>query len=455
MNISGSTGGDFIVDESSCPCTKSELDFEWVPPTQIAIDRTFYEKCYPITDLSSQAPLDFSIITSDDYFDPSQSYLYIKCKILRDGSAITTDDKLPDIVFPTNYLIGTLFKELEITLNNYKISQSSSLYAYRSIFETLLNYGNDIDETWLKLGLYAPDKADFDLVNVDIRDSTKGFVNTGARERFNLTKKSKQFEMIGRLHHEIFHQPKLLPSHSDIRLKLERNDPRFFLLAKDTSKKFTLQIDEAVFYACKKTVSKSVVEKHEKLLITRPFKYPLRRISMRHFVRSGGLTDISEQNLYTGFLPRRVVVGVVSSDRFNDNITKNPLFFDHHKITNINLKVNGQSVFPEIEADFENDLFSQPYTSFLKGCNLLFAPHKNAITPSMFKDGNALFVFNLALDGEDSGGFSMMREGKLSLEIKTSASGGFANPLTIVVLFEHDAVLEINKDRQVRYLEDI
>ena len=135
---------------------------------------------------------------------------------------------------------------------------------------------------------------------------------------------------------------------------------------------------------------------------------------------------------------------IVTSDRFNENYTKNPLYFHHHKICNINLKVNGQSLFSEIETSFPSGLYYQAYTSFLKGCNLLFAPHKNAITPSMFATGNTLFVFNLASDGEDSGGFSTLKEGKLSLEIKSEV--GIAAPVTIIVLFEHDAVMEINRD---------
>ena len=450
---SNSSGGEYILDESSCPCTKSELDYEFVPPTQVAIERTYYEKCYPITDLSSQAPLDFSIYTSDDYFDPSQSFLYLKCKILRGGLAITADTEDKDLVFPSNYLIGTLFKELEITLNNYKISQASSLYAYRAIFETLLNYGDDLDQSWLQMAMYYPDKEDFDFLHKDMLDPNNVSANTGAQKRCLLTKQSKQFEIIGKLHHELFHQPKLLPSHSELRIKLDRNDSRFFLMAKATDQKYSLQIDEAIFYACKKQVAKSIVERHEKLLLTKPLKFPLRRITMRHFVRATGLTDISEQNLYTGFIPRRVVIGIVTSDRFNDDYKKNPLYFEHHNISNINLKVNGQSMFSEIETNFTGGQYYQAYTSFLKGCNLLFAPYKNAITPSMFKTGNTLFVFNLAPDGEDSGGFSTLKEGKLSLEIKTSVA--LAKPVTIVVFFEHDAVMEINRDRQVRYLEDI
>ena len=78
MNFSASFGGEYFVDEASSTCIKSELNYKWVPPTQAAIERTYYEKCYPITDLSSQAALDFSIFTSDDYFNASQNYLYLK-----------------------------------------------------------------------------------------------------------------------------------------------------------------------------------------------------------------------------------------------------------------------------------------------------------------------------------------------------------------------------------------
>ena len=442
-----------LADEHSCPCTKSELDLAFVPPTQVCIESTKYEKCFPVTSTTANAPLEFEIYAGDHYLDLSQSYLYLKCRILLDGAVpeINTppsDDK--DMVIPVNYLVGSLFKNMELTLNNHKISQTSNLYAYRCMFETLLNYGDDIEKTWMQMGMYHPDGREFDYCDKGIEADQ--FRNYGAHARWTKSKGGKPFELLGKVHHEIFAQPKLLINGSELRLKFERNNKKFFLIQKVADEKFDLIIDQAIFYICKKKVTNSIQEEHQKYLLTKNIKYPMRRVQLRHWVRSGGRSDISEPNFYNGILPRRVIVAFVSSDRFNDNVLKNPFFFHHHNISDISLKVGGTPIpYTNIETDFANDNYYQAYAAFLKGCNHLFDDKSNAITPQKYKNGHTLFVWNLAADGEDTT-MDLLKEGKLSLEVKTDTQ--FTEPITLVAYFEFDAVLEIDSFKKVKYLEE-
>lgn len=444
-----------LIDENSCPCSKSELDLQYVPPTQIAIENTRYEKVYPTVSINQHAPIEFELIAGDDYLDLSQSYLFLKCHLTRNGNIFAKIDntaKDEDVVFPTNGTMFSLFRDVEIFLNNQKISQNNSLYPYRCYFENLLNYDSEVANRWLKMSMFELETNGFDHLDKSIDDDTTNYENDSAQTRFQLTRYSKPFEMVGRIHHELFQQPKLLINGSELRLRFERHDSRFFLMAKLTTKNFNLVIDKAVFYLCKKRVSPSVQAEHQKLLLHKPIKYPMINVQMRSFTLGPNRNDLSEQNVYSGQLPRRVIIGFIDSERHGNNLEKNPYVFSHHDLSRVCLKVNGTPItYQEIEMDFTNENFYEAYTAFLKGCNRLFDDATNIVTPEMYASSFCLHIFNLSSDGEDTTS-DIIREGKISLEAITRTS--ITEPITIMVYMEFSRVMEIDSNRHVSYLDE-
>lgn len=445
-----------LKDDHSCVCSKSELDLWSVPPTQVAIDKTEYEEINTITSTGGNSPLEFEFMaTSNYYLDLSQSYLYLKCRVLRNGAAFTqtTDDTTEDkdVVIPICGLYSGLFKDVEVYLNGQKISQNNSLYPYKAYIENLLNYGEDVKDTWMKMGMFYLDSG-----TIDHRDNTIGdkdpYANPGAQERYDIVKYSTPFELIGRIHHELFTQPKLLITKSKVRLRLERHDPAFYLMSKLANQNFSVIIDTAKFVLCKKEVSKSIQESHQKILLHTPLKYYVRRVLMRSFVVSGGRTDLSEANLYNGILPRRVCVSFLDSECMGNNLSKNPFSMKPQDLQSIKLKVNGTPLpFSNIECDFTEGNYFTAYLAFLKGCNRLFTDTANLVTPDLYENHMCFHVFNISADGEDTS-MDVSKEGKISLEAKTSTT--FANPITTLVYLEFDDVIKIDSNNRVHYLEE-
>ena len=301
---------------------------------------------------------------------------------------------------------------------------------------------------------YLDTSEEFNNIDVAIGDpgAAATFPNEGAKERFDCTSFSRSFEILGRIHHELFSQPKLLLNKSVLRIKLQRHDPKFYLMARKEGGNFNMKIDQAIFYVCKKDVAPSIRLEHEKLLLTNNAKYYMRRAECRFYTRSAGRADLSEPNLYTGVLPRRVIVGLVNSTAFEGSYEHNPLEFKNYNVSSVALRENGTTVsYEEIEADFEGDNYYKAYAGFLQGCNILFDNKSNGITPEMYKHGYTLHVFNLAADGEDTE-LTLLREGKLSLNIKLDKTTN--EPVTVLYYMEFDSVLEITSDRRVLYLEE-
>ena len=61
-----------------------------------------------------------------------------------------------DHVTPINYIIASLFSQVDVSLG----SRVTNTYSSRSIIETLLNFGTDAKTSQLTMGMYTKDQAD-------------------------------------------------------------------------------------------------------------------------------------------------------------------------------------------------------------------------------------------------------------------------------------------------------
>ena len=441
-----------LLDSFSCECVKSELDLFSVPPTQTSIEQTFYKEYYPVSLINDNAPLEFHVVgVEDDYIDLQQTFLYLRASIRkRDGSrlAAPTGQGNPDdstFVFPIDYFASTQFKNVEVILSGVQVSPNDLLYSYRSFMETTLTYGNSKKEQ-LQTSLYYQDRNEPDLHDKTVANNN--CANPGARDRFLLSRYSASFDMIGRIHHCLFNQQKLLLNKTDLRLKFHRHDPKFCLMALNSDTDYSVVIDSAVLNVCHKRVSASVREAHELALQKTPAKYPVRLSELKFYTKPSGFSDLSEANLYTGVLPRRVVVGLVSSRAFNGSYEENPLNFQAYSLNTIQLRKNGFSLpFEDIKMNFADKEILPGYLSLFQGMGRLFSDQNAGITwKDYMKSGQTLYVFDISQDSTESN-LSLLQEGKLSLHIKLDT--GLAESCTLIVYLEKEGLIEIDKDRNV------
>lgn len=441
-----------LLDSSSHECAKSELDLFDVPPTQTSVENSFYRQFFPTTSLERGGPIEFQVkVPASSYLDLQQTILYLKCRIMKhNGDAIasvaaTHADFPKTLVAPISYFHATLFKNVEVYLNSKPVNQTDNLYGYKAYLETLLSFSREAKTGQLQGAYFYQDEGeDLDVFvdNVSDRDSTE---NSGLTERLLGTQNSKPFETFGRIHSELFAQSKLIPGGLvELRLRFHRADPEFCLFAKTSTVKYSVVIDSAILMVRHCEIAPHVRESHQKLLQTMPLKYPVKRIECKYFTRAVGRSDLSEQNLVTGILPRRVIVGFVESEAFNSKLTKNPLNFQHFNVSTIILRRNGMpQPFEEIELDYEHSCYSQGYLSLFQGVGNLFTNDGFAITKQQYSHGYALYGFNVSSDAGSCGTLDLITEGKLSLEVKLSSAS--SKSITMLCYLEYDSIIEIDR----------
>ena len=278
------------IHPESCESTLSNLELFQTPTTHIATDFSKYTEFSSTTAIESSNSIEFQIEGDDsEYLDFSQSFLYLRCKILakdrKELKKVTsgTDATVPprSVVFLANLGIAAIFKQVEVYLANQLISNNDTLYSYRAMFETLLSYSKDVKAEFLKSGGYYPETHDLDE-HEDVAKADTSGVNQSAVARFNKGKFGKSFELLGRIHTDFMAQPRYLPGKIPVKLKLHRQQPQFFLMsATDTD--YILEIENATFYAKFDQITSSIRAAHLSKWQNDTIKYPLRRVKMSYF----------------------------------------------------------------------------------------------------------------------------------------------------------------------------
>ena len=226
--------------KDSCACAKSELDLFSVPPTQIEMEKGFWEDIDPITSIAASD----TIVRQMAGTDLASSYLHVKAKITAaDGANLDADVQ----VGPVNLWLHALFSQVEVFLNNKLVTPSSTAYPYRAYIETILNFTRDAKDSHLTSALFYKDKAGkMDSVNPLAEEAN---VNTGLKERHAHTRQSRSVAMEGRIHSDLFAQDRYILGAVPIKLQLVRTRDPFYLVPSAENPNFKVVIEECVFRA--------------------------------------------------------------------------------------------------------------------------------------------------------------------------------------------------------------
>ena len=440
---------------ASTECLRSELELFTLPNFQSQLTSWKYIDFFPVTSLNHSGPLEFVIQgNASHYFDLNESLLLFESSILNeDGSIIektttATDEHFKNqIVAPINNFHSSHFKSIEIYLNGVLISQTDNLYAYKAFFQKLLGYDLQTKETVLEMGQFYNDSGILNEMTTNdcALASSK---NKGLTKRFAISANSKTFSSLGKIHSELFLQPKFIPAKHEIRVKFHRSDPAFSLIAKDDLK-YTVSIKKAILRVKQYEVPPHVLEPHAILLDKKHnMKFPVRHVEMKYFTAGAQRSDLSEQNIVNGILPHRVIVGLVDSAAFNGTIQTNPLNFQHFNLSSIVLRESGIPVpYEEISVDFTNDLYNEGFFSLYQAAGKSWdSPNNLGLRYDQYKAGYALYGFNLS-NTADHNCLDLIKTGKLSLNIKLSEPSTAS--ITIIVYLEYNKVIEIDKDGNV------
>jgi hypothetical protein len=275
-------------------------------------------------------------------------------------------------------------------------------------------------------------------------------------KRYELISDSKWADLSGPINVSLFESENLLLNNISVDLELIRSTPEFIMYNEvlPTLKSYIIQIKNPTLtvrrYKPAGPFLGSLVRSLEKSKV----KYPFRNVDMKAINFSKDLTRITIPNVTSGQIPSRIIFGFVNSIGFRGSYQKNPYFFQHFELKEINLYVNSDK-YPSIpiEYDFNSRRIAQGYDFFLEQMGI-YQSKTNGITKKDYGSGYTIFAFDLTNDlsaSEDH--FSLIQNGDIYAEFNFGRA--LQQEVTCIIYTEFEKLIEIDEFRNIRTDEQI
>ncbi|CAG2246903.1 unnamed protein product [Mytilus edulis] len=168
--------------------------------------------------------------------------------------------------------------------------------------------------------------------------------NTGLYERKKLIGNSKSLDMEGMLFHDLFEMDRYLMNMVDVKLKLFRSKPSFCLMSSEDDADYDVVIEDIVVKVCKIKVNPAIIFAHSEALKSTNAKYPYTKTVMKHITLMMGSTNAVLENIFQDVKPKRIIMGLTSTNAVNGDYQLNPWNFQHFDLQQITLYCDGVPV---------------------------------------------------------------------------------------------------------------
>lgn len=431
-----------MMHDTSCECSVGGADFFNTPPTQTSIIKRTTIDLHPTGNTTDEGPLEFFASAPDEEYTALILHtLEIKAKIKKaaDGSAIVGDDKVGLVNFP----LHSMFSQIDVYMNGQLVTGANNTYSHLVAIEKLLTYSKDVFKTQMSSELCVidtPGKMDH-LTE-----------NEGLTKRSEYSALSQTFTMRGSLHVPILRQERYVLNKVSLKIVLVPNSKKFyFMCAAAKADEYKLYIESARMEIVRLKMNPSLMIEHDKMLQTKNAVYPIRRGEIKTFSIPTGSMQATKENLYTGKLPRRLVVAMVESAAFSGDVTKNPFNFQHFGLNYLCAYVDGER-YPTraLQPDFAGKNYMDAFQSIYDGTGMRNDNQSLVFTRDSYAEGYTLFVIQLSPGEPDSATYDLTQRGNIRIEMKFKEA--LTKTITTIVYAEYDDQLEIDRDRNI-YVE--
>jgi len=389
----------------------------------------------------TSAPISFICYGTDThYVDLAETRLYLRLKVTKpDGTAITD----ADVVAPANNILHSLFSQVKLYINETAVTPPSNYYGYKAFIERVLLFSKEFNKTQSISACYYKE------LDPAITTATDADSSYGKRV---LLARGGTFEVCGRPHLDLFAQNKYLPPSFDMRIEFVRQPDSFSLHTSATAADgFKLSVEEAYLTVTRRKLLPTIEMMHINAWKQhKVMNFDMKKTDVKSYTVAVGSLNSTNENVITGLLPNRLVIGIVETSNLVGTYKTNPFYFGHHNLSHINVTVNGSNgeSFP-LDLDFTTvggKRMLEAYDNVFKGLGICNSPNTIDFTLDEFKTGKTLFVYEISPFGDVN---SIPRFGSLKVELKFQQAT--TKSLTVLCYTESQAILHIDHLKNVYY----
>lgn len=393
---------------------------------QSTIERDYGTEHRPLTLLNSENYIQFEFsVAENEFVKFNETYLYVKMKVE------CPKGETPEwtSIYPTNYFLNSLFKQVTVSVNGVQITENMTNFMYKSYLEALLAYSEDAKSSHLSSAFWESDEA----------------------KRCDLLNSGKDFEMLGRLHLDLTHQPRGFPGPCNILIKLDLNAPEF--LFKSAKNKPFVKFTDVTLNVTRCVLSpqalKAYKTKHHKTSAHIPFS----RTYVRAIPIKTKTLDEQLEDVCRGRMPRKLYFTMVSNKAYNGDLKEDPFKLSHYNLTYFAAYIDGvQYPTQAFKPDFKTGMCKREYMGLFRALGQNNTDSYARISFEDFKSNYPILAveFEPDLGGADCFGdiVNPAREGSLRIELKFAEA--LAEAVTAIVYLEFDGDLEIDSNNVVK-----
>lgn len=432
-------------------CMKSELDVFELPPLQTNVTGVEQVVYNPTTSLNNSTSIEFVIPGNDEtYKNLSSIYIRLLVKIDEKQPTNTASDQketLPlEKVGVVNNLLHSLFRQCTVTLNNVQVSQDND-YHYKAFFQTILNYGTDAKGTHLATTGWSLDENNLDSLLPTLNP------HHGIRNSWFQTGKefNKKVELYGKLHVDLFNQPKFLINNVNLKITLNKEKSDFYMM-ESSAGTCDINILEANLFIEHIHVNPAILLAHHQMLQKTSAKYPYKRMVLRQYSINSGTSTLSLDNIIMGQKPNILLFAMLSNSSYCGARDKNPYYFKDFGLQQFVLYVDGKQV-PSKPIVMEHNatkgkLTSRAYNTLFNATGIKHFDKGHQITKKLFDSCYFMLAFDLTADHSYSS-VCLNPPTQCCIRAEGTFNTNLTEAITCLVVSEFDAMMEIDKNRTV------
>ena len=351
------------------------------------------------------------------YIDGANMELTVEAKIVDEAG---NDCTASEGVTLTNQGLHTFFSSVVCKLNDVEINPNvGALYGVKNYLETLCFDSEEVKKSvGHQKGYYADSTGAVgsgDPLN-DGTDVAKP-INIGVAQRFKRTKNSAVITLKGKTGVDWLERcGKFIINGCTVRFEFYQQRDSVRLLAKDSTKKFSLRITNLYITASIAKIRGEMLIRHSQLLADgKRASYPFPRTAMRSFNIPSGDASFHMSRIMSDRVPSLILLVLQHGDVFSGKYEKNPYDFQTFGLTGAKFCVDNQQVpHNQFKPDFKGGKYAEEYYAFLE----LSRGRGSNVSREQFAAGNMVLAWDMrGYTDMEAGFYPVINKGFTTLDL--------------------------------------
>jgi len=428
---------------------------------QDVIENGWVDRINPVSgfEAKNSGILKFFFPGNESFINLSKSYLYLKLRLVGKGTVVNATSKQTEDVdvlssnftksglSVVNSIAHSIFRSIEIKLGNQIITLGNSDYGYRSYIQLLCNTTKEAQDTYFTVIGWRK----------DAQNAMEGAQNSSLRyRRDNFFTTEGVGEFIIRPHTAINFGHKAIIPYTDLEISLTRHsNPPFYMKSiadPDTTTPFDIEIVQAYYEIQRYKATAHFASDFELMLPQHPVIYNLKDSHINTFTIPSNVSNYSNDSLFHGTVPRRIIIAFVKTSNYNGSYKGNPYNFEHFNIESLRLLKN-RLEYPvkETITNFKSTpkTFMQAYHRMMMSIGADYNDHVVSVTPSEYSGGFFFYSFLMSPDQEPGSDVNNIASRPAQIKMEARFADTLNESVQMIVYSETDTIVAIDNSRRV------